>query len=343
MSLPRIFAVIAAMVSLAAMSRAATPKTADVDEEAARLQIFLDRMNFGPGKIDGRYGDFTLKALALCRESIGAPPPAEAGRKKHNEKVPKPNVDGLDLGSVNPVFIEYTVTDDDVQNAGDLPHAIAQQAKLKWLPYPSIADGVAEKFHCDRGFFEKLNPGKTASLRAGDQVRVPNVPPFDLAAVKDTAEKEHGSKKEKSAPQEKAHPSASSLSVKVDTKTNMLEVREGDKLVAAYPVTVGSAHLESPVGDWVVKEISHLPVFRWDKEMLNHGERSGNFYNLPPGPRNPVGVVWIALNKKGIGLHGTNEPDSIGRSASHGCVRLANWDVVQLAKRLKPGVPVSIH
>jgi lipoprotein-anchoring transpeptidase ErfK/SrfK len=77
--------------------------------------------------------------------------------------------------------------------------------------------------------------------------------------------------------------------------------------------------------------------------MLKHGERSGHFFMLPPGPRNPVGVLWIALDKKGIGIHGTASPDSIGRSVSHGCIRLANWDVVRLAERVKFGTPVSIH
>jgi lipoprotein-anchoring transpeptidase ErfK/SrfK len=77
--------------------------------------------------------------------------------------------------------------------------------------------------------------------------------------------------------------------------------------------------------------------------MLKHGERSGRFYMLAPGPRSPVGVLWIALNKKGIGIHGTATPDSIGHSVSHGCIRLANWDVVRLAERVKFGTPVSIH
>ena len=86
-----------------------------------------------------------------------------------------------------------------------------------------------------------------------------------------------------------------------------------------------------------------MPTFRWDKEMLQHGKRSGNFHLLPPGPNNPVGVMWIALNKKGIGIHGTNSPDSIGRAASHGCIRLANWDVVRLATKIRPGETVSIR
>ena len=86
-----------------------------------------------------------------------------------------------------------------------------------------------------------------------------------------------------------------------------------------------------------------MPTFRYDEAMLKKGTRSGDFHMLPPGPNNPVGVIWIQLNKKGIGLHGTSDPDVIGRSASHGCVRLANWDVVRLAGKVKSGVPVSIH
>ncbi|PYK68724.1 MAG: murein L,D-transpeptidase, partial [Verrucomicrobia bacterium] len=75
----------------------------------------------------------------------------------------------------------------------------------------------------------------------------------------------------------------------------------------------------------------------------NRGQRSGKFYILRPGPNNPVGVIWIALNKRGIGIHGTDEPDTIGKETSHGCIRLANWDIVRLAARVKAGVPVSVH
>jgi lipoprotein-anchoring transpeptidase ErfK/SrfK len=123
----------------------------------------------------------------------------------------------------------------------------------------------------------------------------------------------------------------------------MLTVYESEKLLAAYPVTIGSAQTASPVGDWTVRGVAKMPNFRYDKAMLNHGKRSGNFHILPPGPNNPVGVIWIQLNKKGIGLHGTSDPDAIGRNASHGCVRLANWDIVRLAAKVKAGVPVSIH
>ena len=113
--------------------------------------------------------------------------------------------------------------------------------------------------------------------------------------------------------------------------------------MAEFPVTVGSQHTASPIGHWTVKSITKLPNFRYDLKMLEEGKRSSNSHVLPPGPNNPVGVIWIALDKEGVGIHGTDEPDSIGRSASHGCIRLANWDVVKLAAMVKPGVPVVVE
>ena len=327
-----------------------TPSKAQI-EAATRLQVFLDRANFSPGKIDGRYNDFTSKALALYRQSRGEqastpPPPAKT---KTNVA---PDVSGLDLASVDPVFISYAVTEADLQSVGKLSSQVAEQAKLKFLPYRDAADALAEKFHCDIHFLEHLNPGKLKTVKLGDQVMVPNVEPFELASVKaiqpgsETSsqaanEMEDQSETQTPTPGESGAPR--NVSIKIDTKTNILGVFEGEKLIAAYPVTVGSAQTASPIGEWKVRRIAKLPTFRWDKEMLKHGERSGNFYMLPPGPRNPVGVMWIALNKKGIGIHGTSDPDSIGRSVSHGCIRLANWDVVRLATKIKQGDNVSIH
>jgi lipoprotein-anchoring transpeptidase ErfK/SrfK len=258
---------------------------------------------------------------------------------------------------VDPVFISYTVTEDDLKAVGELAESVPAQAKQKSLPYQSAAEAIAEKFHTDVDFLAELNPGKTKSLKAGDTLFVPNVEPFELIAIKDLkpgseiaandAESDEGEKKSGHKKDEKKDPSGAAnsagASVQVDVKTNMLSVFEGDKLIAAYPVTIGSEQTASPVGDWKVQGIAKMPNFRYDKAMLNKGERSSDFHMLPPGPNNPVGILWIQLNKKGIGLHGTSSPDAIGRSASHGCVRLANWDVVRLAGKIKAGVPVSIH
>ncbi len=316
------FAIIAILISSGILPAAArkkprtqTPHKANI-EAATRLQIFLDRANFSPGKLDGTYNEFTWKALALYRQSRGEqpqPPPAQ-GKTKSNVA---PDITGLDLDNVGPVFVPYTVTDADLASVGPLPSSVPAQAKLKFLPYRDAADAIAEKFHSDVHFLEQLNPGKMKTIKAGDQL------------------KDNQPKKDETA--------STPIVIKIDTKINMLGVFQGEKLIAAYPVTIGSAHTASPIGEWKVRGIAKMPPFRYDKEMLQHGQRSGNFHLLPPGPRNPVGVMWIALNKKGIGIHGTNEPGSIGRAASHGCIRLANWDVVRLATKIKPGDNVSIH
>jgi lipoprotein-anchoring transpeptidase ErfK/SrfK len=332
-------------------ARASTPTKADI-EAATRLQVFLDRANFSSGKIDGRYNDLTRKALAVYRESRGEQPQTSPPPQSKRKSNVTPNVTGLDLASVDPVFIPYTVTDADLQTIGPLPKDPAQQAKLKFLPYRDAADAIAEKFHSDVHFLEQLNPGKLKTIKAGDQVMVPNVEPFELASVKDI--KPGSEVASQGANEVEDQPDAQSgtpenrdvtanVAVKMDTKTNILQVHSDEKLIAAYPVTVGSAQTASPIGEWKVRRIAKMPTFRYDKEMLKHGQRSGNFHLLPPGPRNPVGVMWIALNKKGIGIHGTNDPGSIGHAVSHGCIRLANWDVVRLATKIKPGDNVSIH
>jgi lipoprotein-anchoring transpeptidase ErfK/SrfK len=321
-------------------------------EAAVRLQVFLDRANFSPGKIDGRYNDFTRRALALYRESLGQSPQTPTPQINARSNT-APDVAGLDLASIQPVFVPYEVTEADLQSVGPLPKEVSAEAKLKLLPYRNAADAIAEKFHSDVHFLDQLNPGKMKTVKPGDQLTVPNVEPFDLASVKGIQPgsevvsqaandiEESGTTPSENPDQNK--DATTGIVVKIDTKTNMLTVYEGDKLIAAYPVTIGSVHTVSPIGEWKVRGIAKLPSFRYDKEMLQHGKRSGNFYRLPPGPRNPVGVMWIALNKKGIGIHGTNEPDSIGRAASHGCIRLANWDVVRLATKIKGGDTVSIH
>jgi len=326
-------------------------KRSDAEIEAAtRLQVFLDRANFSPGKIDGHYNEFTLKALALYHESRGEPMPPPPPKPDS-----APDLNGLDLAGVNPIFIQYTVTDADLKNIGPVPpgsgaQVAPEKAKLPALPYRDVAQEIAEKFHCDQKFLGELNPGKRGPLKPGDQVRVPNVEPFELDAVKNlkpgselTADLANEMSDDPAAQSAPEKSTAVTTSVKVDVKTNMLGVFEAEKIVAACPVTVGSGQTQTPIGDWKVRGIVKMPTFRYDEQMLNRGERSRNFLILKPGPNNPVGVIWIALNKRGIGIHGTDEPDTIGKGVSHGCIRLANWDIVRLAGRVKAGVPVSVH
>ena len=345
--------VAAALLFSTGLAAHAVKPSADLKkiEEYTRLQIFLDNANFGPGKIDGHDGVFLRRALRFYREAQGQPMAAPA-----KPKAP-PETAGMDLSSVNPVFIEYAVTKEDVASVGTLPSGPAAQAKVKRLPYGSLVEGGAEKFHSDIDFIKALNPGKTVHLQEGSKVRVPNVKPFELSSVKAieagseanslianelaVATADQGAQPPASPSDAAAAPGL--LSIHISIKESYLKVRVGEKLVAVFPVTVGSHQTVSPIGKWKVQAVAKLPNFRYDPEMLKHGQRSSHFHILPPGPNNPVGVIWIALNKKGIGIHGTNDPDSIGRSASHGCIRLANWDVVKVAELVKSGVPVTIE
>ncbi|HSI63737.1 MAG TPA: L,D-transpeptidase, partial [Candidatus Saccharimonadia bacterium] len=138
-------------------------------------------------------------------------------------------------------------------------------------------------------------------------------------------------------------PEFQSRVIKIDTREKILDLYDGEKILASLPITPGSGYLATPPGTWRIVGITQMPTFRWDKSVLDYGVRSDNYYNLPIGPNNPVGVMWIGLNKPGIGVHGTNQPQTIGRSASHGCMRTANWDVVRLTKMITKGMTVIIE
>jgi len=286
-----------------------------VSEETVRLQIFLDKNNFGPGKIDGFEGEFTKQALTLY--------------KKAHSIQSSEDIDN-DLKKISPVYIRYEIREEDKKYIGKVPNKPAAQEKNKGMPYTTFAELVAERFHVDLDFLAQHNPDKDIKkLQLGDQLSVPNVDPFYIEDL------EKGKKPEE-------QPELSKRIIKITTTERMLELYEEDRLLAAFPITLGSKDLPAPKGTWKIKSITYLPWFRYDKKMLKEGKRSANYYNIPPGPNSPVGIVWMNLNKRGIGIHGSDEPDTIGRSASHGCIRLSNWDAMKLSKMITPGIKVQI-
>ena len=286
---------------------------------ATRLQIFLDQQCFGPGKIDGRAREFTLKALGRYQKSHGLPVTCAL---EDAEKLP--------LDSVYPVYTTYTILAEDLNVVGPSPHKPEQQSKLKKMLYPDLLTFLEERFHSDPDFLCKINKGKDLEkLQVGDEVRVPNVAPFQIEAVREVGK----------IP---LVPAYKTRRIHVDTKEKMLDLTEGDALIASFPITPGSEKLPAPSGTWRILGIATLPWFRHDEGVLNHGVRTANFYNIPAGPTNPVGVAWIGLNRPGIGIHGTNQPLTIGRAGSHGCIRLANWDAIRLVDQITEGMVVVI-
>jgi lipoprotein-anchoring transpeptidase ErfK/SrfK len=294
------------------------PKAPEPVDDILRLQIFLDTQLFGPGKVDGRPGEFTSKALKRYQRAHGLP---ETEIEAHT----------LDLSSVAESYSTYTIRPEDLTFVGELPSKPSEQSKKKYLPYDSLLEFLTERFHCSPEFLEFINqPLKMSTLKPGDVVKVPSVQPFlieELTQISRLPEV----------------PEYQSRVIKIDTREKLLGLYEGEKLLANLPITPGSGHLATPPGTWRILGIAQMPTFRWDKSVLEYGVRSGTFYELPLGPNNPVGVMWIGLNKPGIGIHGTNLPQSIGRSSSHGCMRTANWDVVRLVKMISAGMTVIIE
>jgi lipoprotein-anchoring transpeptidase ErfK/SrfK len=285
------------------------------EETSTRLQIFLDNSDFGPGKIDGKIGEFFGKALQHYKRAHGMP---ETGA-----------VDSWLLDQVPQTFTTYTIREEDSKQVGELPAEHAEQAKLKWQPYTSMLEFVAERYHSAEDYVRKLNPGKKLDdLKPGDVVTVPNVLPFEL-------EKFTEGKMPK-------NPAFAARKILVDTREHFLEIFDGNRLVAEFPITPGSTTLPAPIGTWKIVGVAVWPWFRYDEGMLNYGQRTDTFYNLPPGPNNLVGVLWAGLNRKGIGIHGTNNPETIGRAASHGCIRLANWDAARVKDLISEGNVVEI-
>ena len=294
------------------------PKAPEPIEPILRLQIFLDTHLFGPGKVDGRPGEFTTKALRRYQQSHGLP---ETEVETHT----------LDVSSVTQLYTTYTIREEDLRFVGDLPSSPAAQSKKKYLPYDSLLEFLTERFHCSPDLLEFINqPAKMSTLKPGDVVKVPNVEPFLIEQLEPI-------------PSLPEVPEFLNRVIRIDTREKLLGVWEGEKLLASVPITPGSGYLATPPGTWKIVGITQLPTFRWDKGVLDYGVRTSNYYELPIGPNNPVGVMWIGLNKPGIGVHGTNLPQTIGRSSSHGCMRTANWDVVRLVKLITKGMPVIIE
>ena len=308
-----------------------------------RLQIFLDKANFRPGKIDGLGGEFTQKAL---------------DRYNIVNNLPQGTMPQLDEASP---YREYVISEEDAKWVGPQASSPAAQEKLKGLLYSDFWELVAERFHTDKGFIQELNPTVT-DPKPGVTLRVPNAPEFVMADVVALEKKRKAEAKLKASPS--PTPAASPVDGATPTPTatptpapsptpnprrlilsreqRLIEVFEGDKLLACFPCTPGSKETPVPEGTWKVTSNILMPYYRWDKSVLDTGKRSDTAFNLPPGPNNPVGIVWMGLNRPSVGMHGTTSPDQIGRNESHGCIRLANWDAFLLSQLIDKGVSVQV-
>ena len=286
-----------------------------------RIQIFLDKNLFGPGKLDGALGEFTYKAVVNYNYAHG-----------HRDLYDWTPVQSAAEKEVPVIFAAFKVRADLLKFINkDLPEDPAKQAEFPYMAYRSLSELVAERFHTDETFLAKMNPGKNIdAMKAGDVIVVPNVRSFRVEEVKPM----QAFKEDKTL---------SSHTIVVDTTERMAAVYTSDEMmVAAFPITPGKPQF-IPVGTWKVQSMMTTPSFRYDKQFLEEGVRGEEAYQLPPGPNSPIGIIWCGLSKSGIGLHGTALPRTIGRTRSAGCVRLANWDAIRLPSLIRPGTKVIVR
>lgn len=270
-----------------------------------KVQVLLDRAGASPGVVDGIAGDNLTKALSAFEEMNGLPVDGVLDADVWTRLAAS---DGL-------ILMEYTVTAEDLVGPFlvEIPTDYADMARLDRLGYANPAEMFAERFHMDVDLLTALN-GAMEALAPGSVITVADVgEPVAISVVR----------------------------LEVDASLAQLRGYDGqDRLVLAYPVTVGSSRLPSPSGRHTVRAIAFDAAYYYTPENFQQGNNLQPL-TLPPGPNNPIGTTWIDLSEPTYGIHGTPEPAEVDKNFSHGCVRLTNWDVEELADLVQPGVVVE--
>ncbi len=277
--------------------------SATPDAGIVRLQVLLDRAGSSPGALDGFAGDNVRKAVRAFEAMLGLP------------------VDGIldpdllaRIETPDPVVGRYTITGEDAEDiTGPTPSDYAEMAKMEFLGYATVAEKLAEHFHMDIDLLEALNPGK--EFVPGEEIQVAAYGPDIEGKV-----------------------------ARIEADKELRQVRAydaQDKLLAAYPATIGSEDNPSPSGTHLVDVVVQMPNYTYNPKINFQQGDNKDILTIPPGPNGPVGSVWIDLTEPTFGIHGTPEPTKIDKTGSHGCIRLTNWDAEELSHMVAKGTPVE--
>lgn len=270
-----------------------------------KLQVLLDWNHASPGPIDGGWGMNSKKALVNFQKIHNLEPTGKMNRATWVTLTQNIDAD-------QPVLVSYTITQADTKGPyKSLPSDAQSRSKLKALGYESIQEMLGERFHMDVAYLKKLNPNKR--FVAGETITVINIgKPFEGKITR----------------------------VVADRKDKILYAYQGDRLVATYPTTVGGEASTTPGGKFKLINKVKMPTY---KATVNRDSENKQVYFLPAGPNSPVGVVWMGLNKPSYGIHGSPMPEGISRQSSLGCIRLTNWDVLELFSVISDTATVEIR
>ncbi|MEE1612014.1 L,D-transpeptidase family protein [Microvirga sp. CF3016] len=285
-------------------------KGKEIDPALVKTQVLLDRARFSPGVIDGHNGENLRNAIKAFEKERGLKPDGTLDEEFWAK---------LKEASSEPALVEYTIQDVDVKGPFvTVPDKLEDQARLDRLGYSGPDELLAEKFHMDVDLLKALNPGK-AFDKPGTSIVVANVDAQSAPEKPEKADK-----------------------IEIVKSQHVLRVLDkGGTVVAVYPASIGSEEKPAPSGSHRVRAVAPNPNYTYNPDYAFKGVKAKEKFEIKPGPNNPVGSTWIDLSIESFGIHGTPEPEKVGKAYSQGCVRLTNWDVEELSKMVEKGTPVE--
>jgi lipoprotein-anchoring transpeptidase ErfK/SrfK len=275
------------------------------------IQLALARQGMSPGSIDGVSGPKTRLAMLAFqqKENLAATGVWDTATKSRLVLATAP-------------FTNYTVTAEDLARLLPLGKSWLEKSQQARLDYETILELVAEKAKSHPQLVQQLNPALDWShIAAGTLVTLPDAEPAPVRSKAGFA--------------------------RIHLGTRTLQVfNESTNLVAHFPCSIAAFAEKRPVGELSVVTAALNPNYTFDPENFPESAEARELNRklvLPPGPNNPVGTVWIGLDKPGYGIHGTPRPEQVGRAESHGCFRLANWNAEYFARMVWVGMPVVVE
>ena len=280
----------------------------------ARVQTILARSGFSPGLIDSKPGRKTTLAIEQLQRARGLEVSGTLDDATLSSlAATDPLADGKAWTRT------YTIADADLAMVtGPIPEDWNERAALKCSGYADLKELLAERGWCSIELVQSLNPGvEINELKPGDEVTLPDV---------------------------RAKPLPKLAGVEILLGEKMVRgFDESQTQVMLMHCSVARSAEKRPVGELHVKVVATDPDYTFNPQDWPEVENVTSKLRIALGPRNPVGAAWIGLDKPGYGLHGTVRPQDIGKTGSHGCFRLANWDATRLARAVKIGTVVEVR